>query len=73
MRRSQSTLLMTVLVVLGLFLVSQLPAISNVSTTDPNLAKGDEIPQIDTDDDKIPDQHEERYSEDVVFFSTEEV
>ena len=71
MRRSQSTLLMTVLVVLGLFLVSQLPAISNVSTTDPNLATGDEIPQIDTDDDKIPDQHEERYSEDVVFFSTD--
>ena len=49
MRRSQSTLLMTVLVVLGLFFVSQLPAISNVGTTNPNMTEGARPPATDSD------------------------
>ena len=46
---------MTVLVVLGLFFVSQLPAISNVGTTDPNKTDGERPPATDSDGDKIPD------------------
>ena len=69
MRRSQSTLLMTVLVVSGLFFVSQLPAISNVGTTDPNLTEGDRPPATDSDGDKIPDVHENLFSEWINFSS----
>ena len=69
MRRSQSTLLMTVLVVLGLFFVSQLPAISNVGTTDPNLTQGDRPPATDSDGDNIPDVHENLFSEWINFSS----
>ena len=63
MRRSQTTLLMTFLVISGLFLMSQAPAISNVGTTDPNTTKGDEPNATDTDGDKIPDVHENLFSE----------
>ena len=69
MRRSQSTLLMTVLVVLGLFFVSQLPAISNVGTTDPNKTEGERPPATDSDGDKIPDVHENLFSEWINFTS----
>ena len=69
MRRSQSTLLMTVLVVLGLFFVSQLPAISNVGTTNPNLTEGARPPATDSDGDKIPDVHENLFSEWINFSS----
>jgi hypothetical protein len=71
MRRSQSTLLMTFLVVSGLFFVSQLPAISNVGTTNPNLTDGDRPPVTDSDRDKIPDVHENLFSEWVNFTSTD--
>ena len=71
MRRSQSTLLMTLLVVSGLFFVSQLPAISNVGTTNPNLTDGDRPPVTDSDRDKIPDVHENLFSEWVNFTSTD--
>ena len=69
MRRSQSTLLMTVLVVLGLFFVSQLPAISNVGTTNPNMTEGARPPATDSDGDKIPDVHENLFSEWINFSS----
>ena len=69
MRRSQSTLLMTVMVVAGLFFVSQLPAISNVGTTNPNLTDGDRPPATDSDGDKIPDVHENLFSEYINFSS----
>jgi hypothetical protein len=71
MRRSQSTLLMTLLVVSGLFFVSQLPAISNVGTTNPNFTDGDRPPVTDSDRDKIPDVHENLFSEWVNFTSTD--
>ena len=63
---------MTVLVVLGLFFVSQLPAISNVGTTDPNLTKGDRPPATDSDGDKIPDVHENLFSEWINFSSPDD-
>ena len=69
MRRSQSTLLMTILVVSGLFFVSQLPAISNVATTNPNLTEGERPPATDSDGDKIPDVHENLFSEWINFSS----
>ena len=62
---------MTVLVVLGLFFVSQLPAISNVGTTDPNLTDGARPPATDSDGDKIPDVHENLFSEWINFSSTD--
>ena len=69
MRRSQSTLLMTILVVLGLFFVSQLPAISNVGTTNPNFTEGERPPATDSDGDNIPDVHENLFSEWINFSS----
>ena len=72
MRRSQSTLLMTVLVVLGLFFISQLPAISNVGTTDPNLTDGARPPATDSDGDNIPDVHENLFSEWINFSSPDD-
>ena len=69
MRRSQSTLLMTILVVLGLFFVSQLPAISNVGTTNPNLTEGERPPATDSDGDSIPDVHENLFSDWINFSS----
>jgi hypothetical protein len=71
MRRSQSTLLMTVLVISGLFFVSQLPAISNVGTTNPNFTDGDSPPVSDSDKDKIPDVHENLFAEWINFTSTD--
>ena len=58
MRRSQSTLLVTLLVVSGLFMMSQIPAISNVGTTNPNSTNQERPPTTDTDGDDIPDVHE---------------
>ncbi len=69
MRRSQSTLLMTIMVVSGLFLVSQLPAISNVGTTNPNFTEGERPPATDSDGDKIPDVHENLFGEYINFSS----
>ena len=60
---------MTVLVVLGLFFVSQLPAISNVGTTDPNKTDGERPPATDSDGDKIPDVHENLFSDWINFSS----
>ena len=60
---------MTVLVVLGLFFVSQLPAISNVGTTDPNKTEGERPPATDSDGDKIPDVHENLFSDWINFSS----
>ena len=71
MRRSQSTLLMTFLVISGLFFVSQLPAISNVATTNPNLTEGERPPATDSDGDKIPDVHENLFSEYINFTSVD--
>ncbi|MDP6870321.1 MAG: hypothetical protein QGI21_06080 [Candidatus Poseidoniaceae archaeon] len=63
MRRSQTTLLMTALVVSSLFMMSQIPAISNVGTSDPNTADGARPPTTDSDGDGIPDVHENIFSE----------
>ena len=72
MRRSQSTLLLTVLVVSGLFFVSQLPAISNVATTNPNFTDGEQPPATDSDGDNIPDVHENMFGEWINFTSTDD-
>ena len=57
------------LVVAGLFFVSQLPAISNVGTTDPNLTNKEEPPLQDNDGDKIPDVYEVIFSDWINFTS----
>ncbi|HIL66145.1 MAG TPA: hypothetical protein EYG33_08295 [Candidatus Poseidoniales archaeon] len=63
MRRSQSTLLVTILVVSGLFMMSQIPAISNVGTIHPNATNQERPPTTDSDGDDIPDVHENLFSE----------
>ena len=62
-RRSQSTLLMTVIVVSSLFFMSQFPAISNVATMHPDDTDEAKPPTTDTDGDQIPDVHENLFSE----------
>ena len=62
---------MTFLVISGLFFVSQLPAISNVATTNPNLTDGARPPISDSDRDRIPDVHENLFAEWVNFTASD--
>ena len=58
MRRKQSALLISILVLSSLAFVSQTRPQSPVSSTDPNLAEGSESPVTDQDGDLIPDLYE---------------
>ena len=63
MRRSQSTLLTTVAVVVSLLFMSQFPVISPVSNVRPDSTNFEKPPTTDSDGDGIPDVHENIFSE----------
>ena len=63
MRRSITTLLTTLAVVASLLFMSQFPAVSSVSNLHPDTTDGSKPPTTDTDGDKIPDVHENLFSE----------
>ena len=63
MRRSQSTLLTTLAVVISLLFMSQFPAISPVSNVHPDDTNQERPPTTDSDGDGIPDVHEDIFSE----------
>ena len=63
MRRSQSTLLTTLGVVISLLFMSQFPAISPVSNVHPDDTNKERPPTTDSDGDGIPDVHENLFSE----------
>ena len=63
MRRSQSTLLITLAVVAGLLFMSQFPALSPVASNNPNEATGEAPPVTDSDGDLIPDVHENLFED----------
>ena len=63
MRRSQSTLLTTLAVVISLLFMSQFPAISPVSNVHPDDTNQKRPPTTDADDDGIPDVHEEIFQD----------
>ena len=63
MRRSQSTLLITLAVVAGLLFMSQFPALSPVASNNPNEATGESPPVTDSDGDLIPDVHENLFED----------
>ena len=58
MRRKQTALLISILILSSLAFVSQTRPQSPVSSTDPNLAEGSESPVTDQDGDLIPDLYE---------------
>ena len=58
MRRSQTTLLMTLGVISSLLFMSQFPAISSVGNIHPDETTGEKPPTTDSDGDGIPDVHE---------------
>lgn len=62
MRRKQTTLLVTLVMVSGLLLMSQMPAISPVENTHPSDTTGEGPPVTDTDGDGIPDVHENLFN-----------
>ena len=51
------------LVVSGLFFMSQYPAISNVGTIHPDSTNEEKPPTTDTDGDRIPDVDENLFAE----------
>ena len=63
MRRSITTLLTTLAVVASLLFMSQFPAVSSVSNLHPDTTDGSKPPTTDSDGDKIPDVHENLFSE----------
>ncbi|MBL6891131.1 MAG: hypothetical protein ISR22_03680 [Candidatus Poseidoniaceae archaeon] len=63
MRRSQSTLLTTVAVVVSLLFMSQFPVISPVSNVHPDSTNFEKPPTTDSDGDGIPDVHEDIFAE----------
>ena len=63
MRRSQSTLLTTLAVVISLLFMSQFPTISPVSNTHPDDTDQERPPTTDSDGDGIPDVHENLFAE----------
>ena len=58
MRRKQTALLISFLILSSLAFVSQTRPQSPVSSTNPNLAEGTESPVTDQDGDLIPDLYE---------------
>ena len=69
LRRSQTTLLTSLLVIAGLLFMSQFPVISPVSNVHPDDTFGEKPPTTDTDGDGIPDVHENIF-EDWINFSS---
>ncbi len=67
MRRKQSALIISLLVLSSLAFVSQTRPQSPVSSTDPNLAEGSESPVTDQDGDQIPDLYEVIFGEPITF------
>ena len=63
MRRSQSTLLTTLAVVISLLFMSQFPVISPVSNVHPDDTSQERPPTTDSDGDGIPDVHENLFAE----------
>ncbi|MEC8353875.1 MAG: hypothetical protein VXZ47_06010 [Candidatus Thermoplasmatota archaeon] len=63
MRRSQSTLLTTLAVVISLLFMSQFPTISPVSNIHPDDTDQERPPTTDSDGDGIPDVHENLFAE----------
>ena len=61
MRRSQSTLLTTVAVVISLLFMSQFPVISPVSNIHPDTTNFERPPATDNDRDGIPNFHEDLF------------
>lgn len=70
MRRKQTALLVSILVLSSLAFVSQTRPQSPVSSTDPNQAEGIESPVTDQDGDLIPDLYEVIFGEPLVLDST---
>ena len=64
MRRKQTALLFSFLILSSLAFVSQTRPQSPVSSTDPNLAEGSESPVTDQDGDLIPDLYEVIFGDD---------
>ena len=64
MRRKQTALLISLLILSSLAFISQTRPQSPVSSTDPNLAEGTESPVTDQDGDLIPDIYEVIFGED---------
>ena len=63
MRRSQSTLLTTLAVVISLLFMSQFPVISPVSNVHPDDTSQERPPTTDSDGDGIPDVHENLFAQ----------
>ncbi|MCH1481538.1 MAG: hypothetical protein L7T81_04795 [Candidatus Poseidoniaceae archaeon] len=63
MRRSQSTLLTTLAVVISLLFMAQFPTISPVSNVHPDDTNQQGPPTTDSDGDGIPDVHEDIFAE----------
>ena len=64
MRRKQTALLISLLILSSLAFISQTRPQSPVSSTDPNLAEGTDSPVTDQDGDLIPDIYEVIFGED---------
>ena len=62
MRGKQTTLVVTIAMVSGLLLMSQMPAVSQVENIFPGATDGEGPPVTDTDGDGIPDVHENLFS-----------
>jgi len=72
MRRKQSALLISLLVLSSLAFVSQTRPQSPVSSVDPDLAEGQGSPVTDQDSDQIPDLYEVIFSDDISLSTTTE-
>jgi len=70
MRRKQTALLISFLILTSLAFVSQTRPQSPVSSTDPNLAEGTESPVTDQDGDQIPDLYEVIFGDDFSISTT---
>ena len=66
MRRKQSALVISFLILSSLAFVSQTRPQSPVSSTDPTLAEGSESPVTDQDGDLIPDLYEVIFGEELL-------
>ena len=63
MRRKQTTLVTTAVLIAGLMLLSQMPSVSQVDNANPLKTNQEPPPVSDSDGDGIPDVHENTYSE----------
>ncbi len=65
MRRKQSVLIVTLLILASLAFVSMTRPASEVDSVHPDDTTGEGPPITDTDKDKIPDLHEQMYSQSI--------